>query len=130
MNDNLLENPSNTMQAFLAAHGIDPYGPSAGCWWLPDDSPDAACVEQLRKDLERERLRLTACGVVAMSNTRESAQEARKMAAEYRSASCDDVARAVDSEMALREALEEILAVPGVAALVGPVLVGIVARRR
>ena len=56
----------------------------------------------LRAELERERLRLAACGVVAMSNTPESAARSREMHEDYRSASCDDVARAVDREMALR----------------------------
>jgi len=58
--------------------------------------------DEARAELERERLRLAACGVVAMSNTPESAARNREMHVEYRSASCDDVARAVDREMALR----------------------------
>lgn len=70
-------------------------------------------LDRLRAELERERMRLAACGVVALANTPETAAEARKMRDEYRSASCDDVAAAVDREMrlrkenaALREALE------------------------
>jgi hypothetical protein len=62
-------------------------------------------IERLRADLEREQLRLAACGVVALANTPESAAKARQMHDDYRSASCDDVARAVDREMALRAAL-------------------------
>ena len=62
-------------------------------------------VEQLKADLERERMRLAACGVVALSNTPESAAKARQMAPEYWSASCGDVERAVDREMALRSQL-------------------------
>ena len=61
--------------------------------------------QNLREELERERIRLAACGVVAMSNTRESAAKHREMAPEYWSASCGDVVRAVDAEMALREEL-------------------------
>ena len=53
-------------------------------------------------ELERERIRLAACGVVAMSNTPESAAKMRQMKDEYRSASLSDVERAVDAEMALR----------------------------
>jgi len=62
-------------------------------------------IERLRADLEREQLRLAACGVVALANTPESAAKARQMHDDYRSASCDDVVRAVDREMALRAAL-------------------------
>lgn len=63
-------------------------------------------IERLTAKLERERLRLAACGVVALANTRESAVEARKMHDDYRSASCDDVAGAVDREMDWRERAE------------------------
>lgn len=59
----------------------------------------------LRTELERERLRLAACGVVALANTADSAERARMMHDDYRSASCDDVARAVDAQMTLRAAL-------------------------
>jgi hypothetical protein len=57
---------------------------------------------RLSDELETDRMRLAACGVVAMSNTTESAAKNRDMHPIYRSASCDDVARAVDREMALR----------------------------
>jgi hypothetical protein len=59
-------------------------------------------------ELERERMRLAACGVVADANTPESAKKWRNMRDEYRSASCDGVARAVDREMRLRRALQKI----------------------
>lgn len=59
----------------------------------------------LRSELETERIRLAACGVVALSNTPESAAKARDMLPEYRSASCDDVARMVDEQMHLRASL-------------------------
>ena len=58
--------------------------------------------KRLRAELETERIRLAACGVVALSNTPESAEKARKMLPEYRSGSCDDVARMVDQQMDLR----------------------------
>ena len=63
-------------------------------------------IAELEADLERERMRLAACGVVAMANTRDRAREARQMLPEYRSASLDDVERAVDREMAERERRE------------------------
>lgn len=58
-------------------------------------------------ELERERIRLAACGVVAISDTPESAAASRQMNDEYRSASCDDVARRVDECMQLRQQLAE-----------------------
>lgn len=64
-----------------------------------------AALTKAEKELERERMRLAACGTVAMSNTPESAARARDMHPDYRSASCDDVARIVDSEMSLRAQL-------------------------
>ena len=62
----------------------------------------AMTAENLEAELERERIRLAACGVVAMSDTPDSAIEARQMLSEYESASCDDVKRRVDECMALR----------------------------
>lgn len=62
-------------------------------------------IDRMKKaeaELERERMRLAACGVVAMADTPESAAKAREMRDEYRSASCDDVARRVDECMTLR----------------------------
>ena len=62
-------------------------------------------IDSLRDQLEVERIRLAACGVVAFANTPDSSEKARNMLPIYRSASCDDVARIVDSEMELREQL-------------------------
>jgi len=67
----------------------------------------AEVVAALKEDLETERMKVVACGVVAMANTRETAEEARKMRPEYRSASLGDVERAVDCEMQYREELAE-----------------------
>jgi hypothetical protein len=64
-------------------------------------------VAQLRAELERERMRLAACGVVALADTPASAAQARDMHPDYRSASCDDVARRVDECIQLRAALAE-----------------------
>lgn len=59
-------------------------------------------IERLQTEAERLRMQLVACGVVAMSNTPESAARNRDMHPDYASASCQDVMRAVDSEMANR----------------------------
>ena len=66
---------------------------------------DGAMLQEADKEIERLRMQLAACGVVAMANTPESAAKVRDMHADYKSASCDDVARAVDREMALRAEL-------------------------
>ena len=68
--------------------------------------------DALRIELERERLRLSACGVAAMSNTRQTAEENRQVSDEYKSASFDEVCAAVDREMALRERVAELEAQP------------------
>lgn len=65
-------------------------------------------VSRLLSELEREYIRLVACGVVAMSDTPESAQEARDMREEFRSGSCDDVARQVDKLIELRNRVAEL----------------------
>lgn len=62
----------------------------------------------LARELGVERMRLAACGVVALANTPESAAKAREMLPEYHSGSCDTVASAVDREMALRGRLAEL----------------------
>lgn len=72
-----------------------------------------ALIDRLKKaeaELERERTRLAACGVVAMADTKESAYQVRKMVEEYRSASFDDVARRVDECMALRAERDALVA--------------------
>lgn len=60
---------------------------------------------RLTDELEIERMRLAACGVVALANTPDSAASVRSMHADYRSASCDEVARMVDRQMQYRAAL-------------------------
>lgn len=67
-----------------------------------------ARVAELEAQIETERMRLAACGVVALANTRKSAAKAREMLPEYRSASLEDVIRAVDSEMLLRDQLSDL----------------------
>lgn len=76
--------------------------------WPEEVTREAADhIERLTAELETERMRLAACGVVAMANTRESAEKQRQMLPEYMSASCQDVMRAVDAEMDYREQLTE-----------------------
>ena len=70
------------------------------------DEADAE-IAKLRAENDALRMQLVACGVVALANTPESAANAREMHPDYHSASCDDVARAVDREMALRAALKQ-----------------------
>lgn len=65
-------------------------------------------VARLEAEVERERMRLTACDVVAMSDTPESAAKARDMHPDYRSAACDSVARRVDECIALRREVERL----------------------
>ncbi len=67
-----------------------------------------ARIAELVAELETERMRLAACGVVALANTHESAKSAREMKPEYVSASLQDVIKAVDREMALRERVAEL----------------------
>lgn len=64
-------------------------------------------ILSLKKELETERQRLTACGVVAMADTAESAAKARDMHPDYKSAACDDVARRVDECMGLRASVRK-----------------------
>ena len=84
----------------------EPEGELSGCCEISDWAADE--IERLRAELETERMRLAACGVVALANTPDSAAQAREMLPEYQSASCDDVARMVDENMRLRAALESI----------------------
>ena len=67
-------------------------------------------ISRLRAELETERMRLVACSVIALANTPESAASARDMHPDYQSPYCDDVARAVDREIALRAELDSMTA--------------------
>ena len=66
-----------------------------------------ARVKELEEALEIERMRVAACGAVAMANTPEAAKKVRDMHPDYWSASVQDVANAVDREMELRAALNK-----------------------
>jgi hypothetical protein len=62
---------------------------------------------RLVQELDDERMRHAACGVVAQANTPQSALNARDMLSKYRSASVMAVESAVDREMLLRIELAE-----------------------
>ena len=73
--------------------------------WVPADFARTIETEltAAREELETERIRLAACGVVAMADTKESRTKAREMLPQYRSASLSDVERRVDECIELRE---------------------------
>lgn len=82
---------------------------------IKEDSSDAASLKKAKETIckleaenEKLRMQLAACGVVAMANTAASAVEARKMHADYWSASLADVCRAVDAEIKYRDAFKSI----------------------
>jgi len=65
-------------------------------------------LSEARAELEVERMRLAACGVAAMANTKESAEKVRISDSNpYWSASYYDVCSAIDREMILREEREQ-----------------------
>lgn len=64
--------------------------------------------DRLREEIETERMRLAACGVLADCNTTGSVAKHRgEIQEKYRSGSLDSVCAAVDREMRLRGELEE-----------------------
>lgn len=63
--------------------------------------------DRLKEQLELEQIRHSACGVIALSDTPESAAKARDMLPEYYSASAQDVARRVDECIQLRQQLQQ-----------------------
>lgn len=67
-------------------------------------------LQHISKDLERERIRLAVCGVVAMCDTPEAAARSRDMRQEYFSASCGDVIRRVEECIRLRKECDELRA--------------------
>ncbi len=60
-------------------------------------------IAELKAKLETERLRLAACGVAAMANTRATAEQRLTKDNPYWSASYGDVCAAVDREMSYRD---------------------------
>ena len=88
-------------QVLPALWVYQPFTMNAGELFSAIEALQARVVE-LGDELERERICHAACGVIALSNTPESAATMRQMKDEYRSASVQDVCNAVDREMALR----------------------------
>lgn len=74
--------------------------------WLEELRAYALTVSNLREALEREEIRLAACAVVARADTTDSAAIAREMHPDYKSESCNDVARRVDECITLRAKCE------------------------
>lgn len=61
-----------------------------------------AKIESLEQQLETERMRVAACGIIATSDTPFSAAKNRNCHPDYWSASADDIARQIDELMRLR----------------------------
>jgi len=62
-------------------------------------------LEEAKGQLETELMRIVACDVVAMSDTPESAEKAREMRPDYKSAALESVIRRVDECIGLRSKL-------------------------
>lgn len=62
--------------------------------------------DALNESLEIERMRLAACGIVAMSDTPESLEKSLDMKDDYKSASCSDVERRVRECIELRARID------------------------
>ena len=71
-----------------------------------DRKEAADALERLRAELERERMRLVACSVAAIQNTRKSARDRITSESWAWSASYGDICRAVDREITERERAE------------------------
>lgn len=88
---------------FLLISAVEHYAPIA----LKYDPATAARLEEVTKELEIERMRVTACGVAALMNTEESmAENLLSSDSPYYSGSYEDVIKAVKREMALRKEVE------------------------
>jgi len=79
-----------------------PHGKIASMCYICGADEARTRLNKLEADLETLRMRLAACSVVALANSPKSAANARNMHDNYKSASLDDVIRAVDREMKLR----------------------------
>ena len=106
-------------QVLPALWVYQPFTMNAGELFSAIEALQARVVE-LGDELERERICHAACGVIALSNTPESAATMRQMKDEYRSASVQDVCNAVDREMALRVERDSLAAELAAALPYGP----------
>jgi hypothetical protein len=66
-------------------------------------------INTLNDEIEKLRLQLAACGVIANANTRESASKERQYSPDIACAGLSDVEDAIDREIYLRESLNELL---------------------
>ncbi len=72
------------------------------------EASQTAKVDAMFVEVERLRMQVVACGVVALADTPDSAIEARKMHPDYRSDSLSDVERRVDECIRLRAEVERL----------------------
>lgn len=108
--DRLLDNAATCSQVreMLQEDYTNEDRPLRECVRLNVIAPYRAALAAMGDDLERERVRLAACGVAAMQNTRTSAANGRMARDAWAwSASYADVCRAVDSQMDERERAEQ-----------------------
>lgn len=107
-----MEEQSDTPRTDAAEQFVSYFGWQVHADFVRDLERELAVVkrerDEARADLGIERMRLAACGVIALANTPESAARDRDILPQYRSASSDDVARAVDREMLLRAEVERL----------------------
>lgn len=94
-----------TVEAALSALGQRILGASIV---IQPEAPEPDTIAQLKAELETERMRLAAIGVVAVADTPESAAKARQMLPEYESPALHDVIRRVDECMMLREKVKQL----------------------
>jgi hypothetical protein len=83
-------------------------GPMGSAYWELVDYARKIESEltEAREQLETERMRLAACGVIALADTEGSRDMARDIHPDYESASAHDVARRVDECIELRQRLK------------------------
>jgi len=104
---NDLEDVGNALLKLLSVTGQAILPEEKGYFLMQEMS---AMLRQQAEQIETERMKLVACGVVAMADTPDSARIAREMHTDYRSASLDDVIRRVDECMALRSEVQALKA--------------------
>jgi hypothetical protein len=75
----------------------------------PWDKQAAAELRRLEAAIERERMRLAACDVIACADTPETAVKARQMHEDYKGPAFESVARRVDECIKLRAVNAQLL---------------------
>jgi len=94
---------SKQLEAQQLADELDAYHTA------PHHKEAAAELRRLEAALERERMRLAACDVIACAATPETAVKARQMDEDYKSPAFESVARRVDECIKLRSINKEML---------------------